>query len=103
MSRRPNILFIMTDQESTSLSGCYGNDVIKTPARDSIAEGGIRFDNHYVASFPCSPSRGTMITGRYAHNHGVVTNGIVLDTNSRRSAAGSAGPATTPSGSASPT
>jgi len=79
LTTRPNILFIMTDQESTSLSRCYGNDVIRTPARDAIAKGGIRFDNHYVASFPCSPSRGTMITGLYAHNHGVVTNGIVLD------------------------
>lgn len=74
-----NILFIMTDQESVSLSGCYGNDLVKTPARDSIAENGVRFDNHYVASFPCSPSRATMITGLWAHNHGVVTNGIVLD------------------------
>lgn len=75
----PNILFIMTDQESTSLSGCYGNQTIKTPARDSIAENGIRFQNHYVASFPCSPSRATMVTGLLAHHHGVVTNGIVLD------------------------
>ena len=79
MSSRPNILFIMTDQESTSLSGCYGNKKIKTPTRDSFAENGIRFDNHYIASFPCSPSRATMITGLYAHHHGVVTNGVVLD------------------------
>lgn len=79
MSKKPNILFIMTDQESVSLSGCYGNKVIRTPARDSIARNGIRFNNHYVASFPCSPSRATMITGLYAHHHGIVTNGIVLD------------------------
>jgi arylsulfatase len=76
---KPNILFIMTDQESVSLSGCYGNAKIKTPTRDSIAENGIRFENHYIASFPCTPSRATMITGLYAHNHGLVTNGIVLD------------------------
>jgi len=78
-NQKPNILFIMTDQESVSLSGCYGNPLIKTPARDSIAANGVRFDNHYVASFPCTPSRATMITGLYAHNHGLVTNGIVLD------------------------
>jgi len=71
----------MTDQESVSLSGCYGNRRISTPARDSIAENGVRFDNHYVASFPCSPSRATLITGLYAHHHGIVTNGIVLDEN----------------------
>lgn len=78
-NKRPNILFIMTDQESVSLSGCYGNGRIRTPARDAIAANGVRFDNHYVASFPCSPSRATMITGLWAHNHGVVTNGIVMD------------------------
>ncbi|MCL5270651.1 MAG: sulfatase-like hydrolase/transferase [bacterium] len=76
---RPNVLFIMTDQEPTYLSGCYGNKVIKTPARDAIANGGIRFDNHYIASFPCSPSRATMITGRYCHHHGMITNEILFD------------------------
>jgi len=75
---RPNILFIMTDQEPTSTIGCYGNDKIKTPARDAIADGGIRFANFYIASFPCSPSRATMMTGRYAHHHGVVQNEILL-------------------------
>lgn len=81
MKKKPNILFIMTDQESVSLSACYGNKVIRTPSRDSIAENGVRFDNHYIASFPCSPSRATMITGLYAHNHKIVNNGIVLDPN----------------------
>jgi len=79
MAAQPNILFISTDQESISLSGCYGNRVIRTPARDSIAQNGMRFDNHYIASFPCCPSRATMITGLYPHNHGVVDQNIVLD------------------------
>ena len=78
-SKRPNILFISTDQESVSLSGCYGNRVIKTPARDSIAANGMRFDHHYIASFPCCPSRATMVTGLYPHHHGVVDQNIVLD------------------------
>lgn len=78
MRDQPNILFIMTDQESTSLSGCYGNETIKTPARDSLAKNGMRFDNHYIASFPCCPSRATMITGLYAHNAGVPAQNIVL-------------------------
>ncbi len=76
--KRPNILYIQTDQESTSLSGCYGNKIIKTPARDSLAENGTRFDNHYIASYPCCPSRATMITGLYAHNTGVPAQNIVL-------------------------
>ncbi|MBT3295767.1 MAG: sulfatase-like hydrolase/transferase [Verrucomicrobia bacterium] len=76
---QPNILFISTDQESVSLSGCYGNTLIKTPARDSIAQNGMRFDNHYIASFPCCPSRATMITGLFPHHHGVVDQNIVLE------------------------
>lgn len=81
MSKKPNILFIVTDQESNSLSGCYGNERIQTPARDSIARNGIRFDNHYIASFPCCPSRATLFTGLYAHNTGVPAQNIVLDQN----------------------
>ncbi len=77
--QRPNILLIMTDQEPTSAVGCYGNDMVKTPARDAIASQGVRLDNFYIASFPCSPSRATMLTGRYAHNHGVMTNDVLLD------------------------
>jgi len=77
-TERPNILFVMTDQEPVGFQGCYGNPVIKTPARDAIASGGIKFTNHFCASFPCSPSRATMITGRYAHNHGVVVNDALL-------------------------
>jgi arylsulfatase len=79
MPEKPNVLFIMTDQESVSLSGCYGNKVINTPARDSIAQNGIRFQNHYIASFPCCPSRATIVTGQYAHHTGVPAQNIVLD------------------------
>ena len=71
----------MTDQESVSLSGCYGNPIIKTPARDSLAENGIRLNNHYIASYPCCPSRATMITGLYAHNNGMPAQNLVLDEN----------------------
>ena len=49
---RPNILFIMTDQEPTSAVGCYGNRVVSTPARDAIAKQGVRFSNFYIAGFP---------------------------------------------------
>ncbi|MCL5271416.1 MAG: sulfatase-like hydrolase/transferase [bacterium] len=77
--RRPNILFIMTDQESTEMDGCYGNKLVKTPARDALAAGGVRFTNHYIAAFPCSPSRATMITGRYSFHHGILTNDMWLD------------------------
>lgn len=74
----PNILIIMTDEEPITGIGCYGNEIIKTPAQDSIANGGVRFTNHYCASYPCTPSRASIITGRYSHNHGLVSNDIQL-------------------------
>ena len=78
-SDRPNVLLIMTDQQPVSTIGCYGNPVVKTPAQDRLAREGMRFDNFYIAAFPCTPSRATYLTGRYTHNHGVVTNNVELD------------------------
>ena len=76
---RPNVLLIMTDQQPVSTIGCYGNSVVKTPAQDRLAREGMRFDNFYIAAFPCTPSRATYLTGRYTHNHGVVANNVELD------------------------
>ena len=76
---RPNVLLIMTDQQPVSTIGCYGNSVVQTPAQDRLAREGMRFDNFYIAAFPCTPSRATYLTGRYTHNHGVMTNNVELD------------------------
>ncbi len=78
-SDRPNVLLIMTDQQPVSTIGCYGNSVVETPAQDRLAREGMRFDNFYIAAFPCTPSRATYLTGRYTHNHGVMTNNVELD------------------------
>ena len=77
--KKPNVLFVMTDQGPTACLACYGNPIIRTPARDAIAAEGIRFNTHFLASYACSPSRANMITGRYTHNHGVYQNGIMLE------------------------
>ncbi len=71
---RPNILYIMTDQQPLSCVGAYGNPGIRTPALDTLARDGCVFRQFFIAAFPCSPSRACMLTGRYSHNHGVVTN-----------------------------
>ena len=76
---RPNVLLIMTDQQPVSTIGCYGNSVVQTPAQDRLAREGMRFDNFYIAAFPCTPSRATYLTGCYTHNHGVMTNNVELD------------------------
>lgn len=65
---RPNIVLIIADDISQDF-GAYGVP-IETPHFDTLAEGGVMFRNAYVAASSCSPSRASLITGRYPHNHG---------------------------------
>ena len=68
---RPNIVFILSDDQGPWAAGCYGNAEIRTPAIDRIAQTGMRFDNFFVATPVCSPSRATFLTGRIPSQHGV--------------------------------
>lgn len=63
--RRPNIVFIITDDQAASTIGCYGGKVL-TPHIDSLARDGIKFDRAYTSSPMCVPTRYTCNTGRYA-------------------------------------
>ncbi|UCD30516.1 MAG: sulfatase-like hydrolase/transferase, partial [Planctomycetota bacterium] len=76
---RPNILYIMTDQQPVSCVAVYGNKVLQTPNLDKLADAGCTFHSAYIAAFPCSPSRASQLSGRYAHNHGIVTNDVLFD------------------------
>lgn len=67
---RPNFVFFITDDISPNDLGCYGNIRIKTPHLDRIAQEGLVFDNAYLTISSCSPSRCSIITGRYPHNTG---------------------------------
>lgn len=67
-TKRPNVLFILTDDENVNTLGCYGNKV-KTPNIDQLAERGIRFTNANVVHTVCSPSRYSILTGRYYQNN----------------------------------
>jgi arylsulfatase A-like enzyme len=60
---KPNILFIMTDQQSAEMMSCAGNEYLKTPALDGLAERGTRFDLAYSSNPCCVPSRTAMVTG----------------------------------------
>jgi arylsulfatase A-like enzyme len=68
---RPNILWIMTDQQVADGMSCTGNPDLKTPAMDSIAAKGVRFDLAYCSNPICVPSRSSMMTGKMPHEIGV--------------------------------
>jgi len=67
---RPNIIFLMTDDQSTYSLGCYGNSDIKTPNIDQLAAAGMVFDRHYANTAICMASRATVMTGLYEYRTG---------------------------------
>ena len=68
---KPNILFILIDDLGWADLGAYGNTFNETPHIDALAREGLQFDNAYVSSPVCSPSRAGMITGRYNTRFGL--------------------------------
>jgi len=71
---RPNIIFILVDDLRWDALGCMGHPFVKTPNIDRIAREGALFKNFFVSIPLCSPSRGSFLTGQYAHTHGVIDN-----------------------------
>ena len=69
--RRPNILFIFTDDHAQHAISAYGSVVNHTPHLDRLAAGGARFANSFVTNSICTPSRATLLTGQYSHKNGV--------------------------------
>lgn len=68
---RPNIVFILTDDQSYGMLGCTGNDIVQTPAIDKLADEGILFTNAHISSAICTPSRISILLGQYERKHGV--------------------------------
>jgi arylsulfatase len=79
VAQRPNILFIMTDQQRWDCVAVNGNKIIKTPNLDRLAARGANFTHAFVASPVCVPSRISFFTGRYAHSHRNRVNYTPLD------------------------
>ena len=70
-SQRPNVVFILTDDQGPWALGCAGNDEMRTPNLDRLAESGMRFENFFCTSPVCSPARASLMTGRIPSAHGV--------------------------------
>lgn len=79
--KHPNIIFILTDDHRWDAMSVMGHPVIKTPHLDRLADEGVLFENAFVTTSLCSPSRASFLTGQYPHRHGVVTNHTPWDNN----------------------
>ena len=76
---RPNILFVMTDEQRWDCVGANGNALIKTPNLDRLAARGANFTHAFVVAPVCVPSRVSFFTGRYPHSHRNRVNYTPLD------------------------
>ena len=70
VEEKPNIILIIADDMNWDDCGAYGHKTIRTPNLDKMAAEGMRFDHAYLTASSCSPSRASIITGRYPHNTG---------------------------------
>ena len=68
---KPNIVFILTDDQGAWAMHCAGNEEISTPNLDRLAKEGMRFENFFCTSPVCSPARASILTGRIPSQHGV--------------------------------
>lgn len=69
--QKPNIIFILTDDQSYDLLGCTGNAIVQTPHIDKLANNGTLFTNAHVTSAICTPSRISILLSQYERKHGV--------------------------------
>jgi arylsulfatase A-like enzyme len=78
--KRPNIVFIMSDDHAYQAISAYSDHLIKTPNIDRIAKEGMLFSNASVTNSICAPSRATILTGKHTHINGKVDNHNLFDT-----------------------
>ncbi|MFZ5828871.1 MAG: sulfatase, partial [Planctomycetota bacterium] len=73
-AEKPNILFLITDQQTAGALSCAGNPYVKTPNLDRLAARGVRFEKSYCTYPLCCPSRGSLFSSRMAHELGIYGN-----------------------------
>jgi arylsulfatase A-like enzyme len=73
---KPNILVIITDQQYIDVMSAAGNPYLKTPAMDSLAARGVRFERSYCTYPVCTPARASLVTSRMPHEMGILSNRV---------------------------
>ncbi|MFK7935444.1 MAG: sulfatase-like hydrolase/transferase, partial [Saprospiraceae bacterium] len=79
-AKKPNILFIMSDDHAYQAISAYGGKLINTPNIDRLAQEGMLFTNACVTNSICAPSRATILTGKHTHLNGKIDNHMPFDT-----------------------
>lgn len=74
MAQRPNLVLVLLDQLRADCLGAYGSAICKSPQLDALAAQGVAFDRAYTPTGICSPARASLVTGKYAHRHGILNN-----------------------------
>jgi hypothetical protein len=69
--KRPNIVFLLTDDQRWDTMGCAGNPIIRTPNMDAMAIDGVRFTNAFVTTSICASSRASIFSGQWVSRHGI--------------------------------
>ena len=78
-AKRPNIIYIMSDDHATHALSCYGSTINETPNLDRLAKDGMRFENCFCTNSICTPSRATVLTGKYSHKNGTYVLNTAFD------------------------
>jgi arylsulfatase A-like enzyme len=78
-TKRPNIVFIFSDDHAYQAISAYGSKINQTPNIDRIANAGMRFDRALVCNSICGPSRAAILTGKYSHGNGFFRNGNLFN------------------------
>jgi len=79
VTKRPNIIYIMTDDHGYQAMSCYNGKLNQTPNTDRIANEGVMFTRGFVTNSICAPSRAVMLTGKHSHVNGHINNSQVFD------------------------
>lgn len=74
IAKQPNVVLMLCDDIRWDALGCAGHPHLKTPNIDRLASEGVYFENMFCTTSLCSPSRATILSGLYAHSHGVTNN-----------------------------
>ena len=82
-TRKPNIVFLFSDQQRYDTMSCYGADHMNVPNLNKLSEESFIFKNAYVSQPVCTPARATLMTGLYPHTAGPTVNMINLPEDTR--------------------